>query len=150
MTTLTLKTIDRTNWEDAVQLKVHDEQKRFVASNLYSIAQAQFLDRFTAKGIYLGETMIGFALYGIDEDDDNYWIYRLMIDGQYQGNAHGYEALRMIVKEMEQGNTDGRPCVMLSYEPENHGARHVYGKAGFKETEMASWGEQMARYDFVK
>ncbi len=45
------------------------EQQTFIASNLYSIAEVQFLDNFYAKGIYFDEKMIGFTMFGIDPDD---------------------------------------------------------------------------------
>ncbi|PYZ96710.1 spermidine acetyltransferase [Alteribacter lacisalsi] len=147
--TLHLKRIDGSNWEEAIQLKVREDQKSFVASNLYSIAQVQFLEDFEAKGIYKEDTMIGFALYGIDKDDSHYWIYRLMIDQNHQGKGSGTEALRLIINDIEHQNTEGRPCIMIGYEPDNNGARHVYKKAGFAETEMASWGEQLAKYDLT-
>ena len=31
--------------------------------------------------------MIGFTMFGIDPDDKNYWIYRLMIDEEFQGKV---------------------------------------------------------------
>jgi diamine N-acetyltransferase len=43
---LTLKPITKDNWEEAIELKVKEEQKLFMASNLYSIAEVQFLDQF--------------------------------------------------------------------------------------------------------
>ncbi len=43
---LILKPIIKGNWEEAIQLKVKEEQKPFMASNLYSIAEVQFLDQF--------------------------------------------------------------------------------------------------------
>ncbi|MFT9598873.1 MAG: GNAT family N-acetyltransferase, partial [Mesobacillus sp.] len=70
---LTLKPITKHNWEEAIQLKVKEDQKHFMASNLYSIAEVQFLDQFKTSGIFEGEQMVGFAMYGIDPDDNNYW-----------------------------------------------------------------------------
>jgi diamine N-acetyltransferase len=77
MNHLSLRPIDKQNWETAIELSVKEEQKAFVASNLYSIAEVQFLEDFFVKGVYLDDKMIGFTMYGIDPDDHNYWIYRL-------------------------------------------------------------------------
>lgn len=63
-----LNPIDKINWEEAIRLSVKEEQQTFIASNLYSIAEVQFLDNFYAKGIYLDEKMIGFTMFGIDSD----------------------------------------------------------------------------------
>jgi diamine N-acetyltransferase len=145
---LTLKPITKFNWEDAIQLRVHQEQETFIASNLYSIAQVQFLENFLAMGIYLDEIMIGFTLFGIDSDDGNYWIYRLMIDSKYQGHGYGSEAVLKVIEEIRKQNSHSIPCIMIGYHQDNEGARQTYKKAGFCETEIAPWGEQLAKYDF--
>jgi len=31
--------------------------------------------------------MVGFTMFGLDEDDHNYWIYRLMVDKRFQGSS---------------------------------------------------------------
>lgn len=144
---LTLKPITKDNWEDAIQLKVKEEQKNFVASNLYSIAEVQFLDQFTACGIYAGNQMVGFAMYGIDSEDKNYWIYRLMIDERHQGKGYGSAAVKLVIEEIKSMNTIGIPLIMIGYDKENEGARAAYKKAGFIETEIALWGEQLAAYN---
>ncbi|RKI20645.1 GNAT family N-acetyltransferase, partial [Bacillus thuringiensis] len=66
MNKIYLKAIDKSNWEEAITLSVTEEQQTFIASNLYSIAEVQFLDNFYANGIYLDEKMIGFTMFGID------------------------------------------------------------------------------------
>ena len=144
---LILKPITKHNWEEAIQLKVKEEQKNFVASNLYSIAEVQFLDQFTASGIYAGEQIVGFAMYGIDPDDNNYWIYRLMIDELHQGKGYGTAAVLLVVEEIKRKNTNGIPTIMIGYNQDNEGARAAYKKAGFMETEIAPWGEQLAAYN---
>ncbi|WP_423410144.1 GNAT family N-acetyltransferase [Heyndrickxia sp. MSNUG] len=144
---VTLKPITKENWEEAIDLTVKEEQKHFIASNLYSIAEVQFLGDFKASGIYYDEKMIGFAMYGIDPDDNNFWIYRLMIDQAYQGNGFGAAAVKLIVEEIKSNNSAYIPFIMIGYHPENEGARYAYKKAGFVETERAPWGEQLAAYN---
>ncbi|MFE7061004.1 GNAT family N-acetyltransferase [Sutcliffiella sp. NPDC057660] len=148
--TIILRKIDETNWKEAIQLKVSEDQEEYVASNLYSIAQFQFLKDFKAMGVYMDEQMVGFAMYGIDSDDGNYWIYRLMVDKKYQGRGVGKQAIGKILEDINANNTGGIPCVILGFHPENKVAKHVYEKAGFVETEMASWGEQLARLELNK
>ncbi|MBP3953525.1 GNAT family N-acetyltransferase [Bacillus suaedae] len=144
MKNLTLKSIDKNNWEEAINLSVREDQQRFIASNLYSIAEVQFLDSFYAKGIFLDDRIIGFTMYGIDSDDHNYWIYRLMIDQKYQGTGLGVHAVKRIVDEIRGMNNQQIPLIMIGYHPENLAAKFVYKKAGFVEGELASWGEQLA------
>jgi GNAT superfamily N-acetyltransferase len=105
--TINLRKIDETNWKEAIQLKVSEDQEEYVASNLYSIAQFQFLKDFRAMGLYMDEQMVGFAMYGIDSDDGNYWIYRLMIDKKYQGRGVGKQAIGKILEDIKANNTGG-------------------------------------------
>lgn len=141
-----LKPIDQSNWEEAIRLSVKEEQQTFIASNLYSIAEVQFLDNFYANGIYFDEKMIGFTMFGIDPDDNNYWIYRLMIDEKFQGQGIGKQAIHLVIDEIRRNNNANISIIMIGYDPENLTAKFVYKKAGFIETELSSWGEQLAKY----
>lgn len=141
-----LKPIDKNNWEEAIRLSVKEEQQTFIASNLYSIAEVQFLDHFYAKGIYLDNEMTGFTMFGIDPDDNNYWIYRLMIDEKFQGRGIGEQVIYLVIEEIRRNNDANITFIMIGYDPENLTAKFVYQKAGFIETELSSWGEQLAKY----
>ncbi|HFJ9274710.1 GNAT family N-acetyltransferase [Bacillus cereus] len=147
MNKIYLKAIDKSNWEEAIKLAVTEEQQTFIASNLYSIAEVQFLDNFYANGIYLDEKMIGFTMFGIDPDDNNYWIYRLMIDEKFQGQGIGKQAIHLVIDEIRRKNNNANiSIIMIGYAPENLTAKFVHKKAGFIETELSSWGEQLAKY----
>lgn len=143
---ISLKTIDKSNWEDAIQLSVNQEQQPFIASNLYSIAEVQFLANFYAKGIYLDNEIVGFTMYGIDGDDNNYWIYRLMVDKGFQGRGIGVHAIKLVIEEIRRINDNNIPLIMIGYHPENLAAKLAYQRAGFIETELSSWGEQLAKF----
>ena len=141
-----LKPIDKNNWKEVIKLDVKKEQRKFIAPNLYSIAEVQFLDEFYAKAIYLETKLIGFTMYGIDSDDNNYWIYRLMIDKKYQGKGIGLQAVNLIIEDIKNKNNRKIPLIMIGYNPKNFSAKIVYKKAGFIETELSSWGEQLAQF----
>ncbi|CAM4311787.1 spermidine acetyltransferase [Bacillus cereus] len=141
-----LKPIDKSNWKEAIRLSVKEKQQTFIASNLYSIAEVQFLDNFYVKGIYLDEKMIGFTMFGIDSDDNNYWIYRLMIDEKFQGKGIGKQAIYLVIDDIKRNNHTNISLIMIGYAPENLTAKFVYKKAGFIETELSPWGEQLAKY----
>lgn len=138
------KEITKDNWEECIDLKVHEDQRRFIASNLYSIAQVQFLHKFEAMAIYVDDTMVGFTLFGLDEDDNNYWIYRIMTDEKYQGKGYGPKALQEIIHCLSV-KADCKEIV-LGYHPENIGAERMYLKAGFQASGIAPWGEKLVRF----
>lgn len=142
-----LRGITKDNWEACTALRPADEQQRFVAPNVYSIAEAQFLDGFHSMAVYLDQMIIGYTLYGLDSDDHNYWIYRLMIDQQHQGQGYGLAAVQQVLERIS--NTEDRTdLVRIGYHPENERAKNLYSKAGFVEDGIAPWGELLASYTF--
>lgn len=146
---LHLETITKDNWIKAISLRVREDQEKFVASNAVSLAQLNFLNDFHAKGIYLGEEMIGFALYGMDEDDHEYWIYRMMIDQKHQGKGYGKEAIKLVIDDIKMIKEDRHKTITLSYEPTNEHAKRVYEKVGFKEIDgLMISDEQVSRFTF--
>jgi ribosomal protein S18 acetylase RimI-like enzyme len=46
--------------------------------------------------------MVGFVMYGIDADDDNYWIYRLMIDARHQRKGYGRAAMTELLRRLQE------------------------------------------------
>ncbi|MEH7387274.1 GNAT family N-acetyltransferase [Bacillus sp. JJ1521] len=149
MKMLYLKMITKENWQDAISLRVREDQVKFVASNAISLAQLNFLENFQAKAIYLGDEMIGFTLYGIDEDDHEYWIYRMMIDQKHQGKGYGKQAIKLVIDDIRNIKKDHHQTITLSYEPTNEHAKRVYEKIGFQEIDgLLIGGEQVSRYTF--
>lgn len=142
-----LMEVNQGNWEKCIQLKPKREQKTFIASNLYSIAESKFLPDFMIRAIYDDEIVVGFAMYGKDPDDGNYWIYRLMIDERFQGCGYGKEALLLIIQDIKS-MPDRTDVILLGCNPDNDGARVFFSKAGFKEVGLAPWGEMLAKYNF--
>lgn len=133
-----LQPVDKDNWTECIKLKAKPEQDKFIASNLYSIAQFQFLEHFEAMAIYDDQIMVGFTLYGLDSDDGNFWIYRFMIDGSHQRKGYGRQALQLIIEEI-RSKPDRTDVLMLSFDPKNEQARQLYVKAGFEEIGVMPW-----------
>lgn len=143
---LHLEPISNDNWVKAISLNVRQDQKTFVASNIFSLAQLNFLDNFYAKGIFHDDEMVGFTLYGIDDEDQQYWMYRLMIDEKHQSKGYGTQAVRLVIEDVRRMKDPGHKTLTLSYEPENTYARDIYKRLGFEEIDgMIIEGEQIAR-----
>ena len=67
---LSIRLVTKDNWRALTKLQVREDQKHFVASNVHSIAEAQFGDDFDGYhwdlhpfGIYDGDTPVGFLMY---------------------------------------------------------------------------------------
>ena len=150
---LSVRQVTKDNWNELVRLKVREDQKNFVASNVYSIAESQFgYDEKDGKGhwdfypfgIYDDETPVGFLMYGINYDypETQGLIVRLMVDENHQGKGYGKFAMQ---KVLEIFRADVRiQNAIITYAPENDGARKLYANIGFVENGEVLDGETVA------
>jgi diamine N-acetyltransferase len=133
------------NWETAASLEVDDHQRKFIRSNVWSIAESLYHPELRAMGIYRGGTMVGFLMYGSAAQDGRAWLFRIMIDKKYQGQGLGKEALQRVIRRMrDEGYTE----VNIGWDPANEIAERLYLSQGFEPTGMAEWGEKTARLLF--
>ena len=152
-----LRKLDWDNWEECMGLNVTDEQKNFVASNIYSIAQSYMHQTNDdtppfSYAIYNDDVMVGYTLYffsAADEDnpddEDCYYICRLMIDQRYQGKGYGKQAMQKILEHIKTFPHGKANIVVLSYEPENTVAKKLYESFGFAETGEVEDGELVSK-----
>lgn len=134
-----LRPVTADNWKELIKLKVHDDQTHFVASNLYSIAEAQFgfeeeghWDLFPF-GAYADGEPVGFAMYGLNLNHSRFqaFIIRLMVDQRFQGKGYGREIMKLILSQFKENEKITN--IGISYEPENEAARKLYASLGFVE-----------------
>lgn len=144
---VTLREITRDTLWDVLGLKVKPQQENFVAPNAVSLAEALFDDKAWYRGIYAGETPVGFVMLFDDETQPKYYLWRYMIDGRYQGMGFGREALLQVIDYVR-----GRPRateLLLSYVPEEGGPEHFYAALGFVNTGEVHDGENVMRLDLT-
>jgi diamine N-acetyltransferase len=142
---VSLREITPKNFKDCIDLKVADDQINFVASNVKSIAQAKIYPAANPFAVYAEDEMVGFVMYGFDEDDDHYYLGRLMIDEKYQGKGYGKAATLEVIERLKQVG-DCRE-IFLSFVPENTGAEKLYSSVGFKRTgKISESGEVVMRF----
>ncbi|MDP5276729.1 GNAT family N-acetyltransferase [Chengkuizengella axinellae] len=127
-----LKEINKENWEECVNLDVHEKQNGFVPSNAYSIAQSKFEKNMHMFGIYNDNSIIGFTAYILDDDGDMN-LARFMIDKKEQGKGYGKSALQKVI-ELIKTNFDNKE-IWISIHPKNSTAIHLYNSVGFNVTE---------------
>ncbi len=136
------------NWEDVIFLTTNEtitvkgsrepyEAKgmpslceAFVASNALSIVQSVYEDGWVIKAIEHEGELIGFTMFGWNEEEEFYELCRIMIDFHFQNKGYGTQAIKMILDEMK--SRFGCREVYLSTDPENAVGKHVYEKVGFK------------------
>ena len=101
---LELRIIDDTNKAAVELLEVSESQKQYIASNKRSLETAgkeEYREiarpfAINAEGQIIGFTMFAFELTSSDPND-RYWLWRFMIDRNFQGKGYGSAALEKII-----------------------------------------------------
>src|SRR6056297_506853 len=127
--TISLREITMKNFHECITLSLTEEQTHFVASNMYSLAEAKADNVSCPFAIYADEQMVGFIMYWFDEANETLWIDRLMVDKRFQGNGYGKQAMKMVVDEYM--NHDKCRILRTSFVPQNSGAKKAYESLGF-------------------
>lgn len=130
---VSLQEITRETVRTIIALNVKPEQRRFVAPNAVSIAQAYF-DREVAwfRAIYAGETPVGFLMLYDNPDESEYFLWRFMIDARFQGFGYGWRALELLVDYVR--TRPGAESLGVSCVPEDGGPGPFYERFGFQYT----------------
>ena len=141
--------VDTHNFDALIDLTPDEAGKNYVASNIYSLAEAyanHAAGRFAQPfGIYGGETPVGFLMIGydiVDEDDDpekqyflrnSYLLWRLMVDEKYLHKGYGRAAMQLALDYIRTFPAGPAKYCWISYEPENIRAKTLYRSLGFVE-----------------
>lgn len=142
---LIFKEITAENWEECIQLKVANEQENFVASNAYSLVQAQYVEGLYPLAIYDDQRMVGFLMYEKDDAAKNMGMCRLMIDTKYQKQGYGRCAVIKLLEYVKERY--GSTPFYTSFEPDNIVAEKLYESLGFKKTGEILEGEIVLKID---
>lgn len=141
---ITLKPITKDNWRDVcVKLSLEEEQKNFVAPNWYSVLEGIFNENFVSRAVYAGEELVGYTLYGLDAETNQWWIIRLMTDKNHQHKGYGRATMLALIETIRA--QPGCDAIYISFEPENDVARKLYASLQFEDTGKIEHGEVVYR-----
>ena len=124
-----LEKVTKENYWEVVNLSVSPSQEDYVVSNAISIGQSKVQDECIPVAIYKENLLIGFAMYCIDTDDDQYWIYRIMIDQKYQSKGFGKEAFGILLQKIKADKT--KNVIYLGVHRKSEVAVCLYESYGF-------------------
>ncbi len=141
---ITLREITPENFEECINLKVSESQKAFVAPNVNSIAQSKLYPTYNTFAVYSDDEMVGFVMFGWDEDDKQFFLGRLMIDEKHQGKGFGKAATLEVIERLKE-NPDCK-AIYLSFVPENTSAEKLYERVGFERTGDLNGSEIVMRF----
>lgn len=130
------------NWYECCELEVSTEQKKYMEPNAISIAQSKFEPTLKPYAIYVEDKIVGFLMYNsVQEELGGYWVYRIMVDGEYQGKGIGKAATKLMISEMAKLPNPQK--IVVGYHPENLGAHNLYSSLGFIDN-GDRFGKEMA------
>ncbi|MEJ8553921.1 GNAT family N-acetyltransferase [Tepidibacter sp. Z1-5] len=128
------KKIDRTNYNECIELSLNEEQKKFVAPNMFSLVQAAYEPDLYPLGIYNDNKMVGFILYDFDVELNGWSMSRFMVDVKYQNQGIGKMALQKFVEFFI--NKYGHIQLYTSASIDNQVVIALYEKLGFEKKEV--------------
>lgn len=143
---LVFKDITVDNFWDVIELSVAKEQVDFVTSNAVSIAQSKVQPECIPLAVYDDEILLGFVMYCIDQDDGEYWIYRMMLDEKYQSKGYGKFTLQKLLEIIKLDKT--RSKVFLGVHKESSYAVKLYESFGFHFNGQVFGSEHIMRLDY--
>jgi diamine N-acetyltransferase len=112
-------------------------QRRMVADNVRSIAEAHFSTSVWMRAIYADDTPIGFIMThtGSDYEDGidcpGVFLWRFMIAGPFQGKGYGRRALEKLIQHLK---AMGIPVLYTSCRQDEGSPEGFYLKLGFVPT----------------
>ncbi|GAB3071298.1 GNAT family N-acetyltransferase [Salinicoccus sesuvii] len=124
--------IDENNFYEVVALELKEDQRKFVAPNVRSIAECYLYrndnDVFP-YAIQDGEKVVGFILIDLDEDAHEFMIWRMMIDKKYQHLGYGRATVEMA---LEMAKKEGKYDTFIAdYVKGNDIMGHMLESLGF-------------------
>ena len=142
---ISLRPVTVDNFDLISELPLLPQQREYLASNDYSIAQASFHPAILhTRAVYGDEEVIGFLMFVSPDADDppgHYQIWRFMIDHRRQGQGHGRAALALALADI-RARPDAR-SIEICYKPGNANAQQFYASMGFVEKGLDTDGCDM-------
>jgi diamine N-acetyltransferase len=140
---VTLREVTAETFTDVIDLSVSEAQKRFVAPNVYSLAQAYVNPEAWVRAIYAGEMPVGFLMLADEPEEPEYFLWRFMIDERYQGRGYGRQAIELLVDHVRA--RPGATELLVSFEQGEGGPEPFYRRLSFEPTGEIVDGEMVAK-----
>lgn len=129
---VSLREVTKETVRGICNLKVRDNQNKFVAPNAVSIAQAYFFDTAWFRAIYADDTPVGFIMLEKNTEKPEYFLWRMMIDARYQGEGFGREAMLLLIDHVR--SLPNAAELITSCVPGEGSPEGFYSKLGFRRT----------------
>src|SRR3989339_27044 len=146
-----LKEITKDNLFDVIKLSetLDDKQKRCVAHNAVSIAEAYVKPQAWPRAIYNDDQLVGFVMLALHDDDikdsdqPSYLLWRFMIAKPFQHLGYGRKVLDLLV---EKTKSDHQKYLYTSCMVEDEMPYQFYISYGFEDTYEKDGDEEILKF----
>jgi diamine N-acetyltransferase len=148
-----LREINAETLSAVLDLKVTDIQKKFVASNAESLAEALFEPQAWYRAIYCSDVVVGFVMLADESqlipppEKPNVWLWRFMIYSKHQKKGIGRIALQQVIAHVR--NKGIFDALQLSYSLGPECPEDFYLSLGFRHTGRLNDGEVVLELPLV-
>jgi diamine N-acetyltransferase len=97
MAVVTLREITAATVRTICALETTEEQRRFVAPNALSIAQAHFDPRAIFRAIYADDLPVGFVMWKPADELGGAYLWRFMVDRHHQQKGYATQAIALLI-----------------------------------------------------
>ncbi len=138
--TIYLTEVNDSNWRECSGLQLAEEEKKYISSNVYAIAEWKFETESIFRAIYSDTELVGMLAYYLHDGEYGYfyWLYHLMIERKFQRKGYGESSVKLVVEEMYQL---GAKEIRIMYMPGNIRAQNLYKKLGFEQVGTLDGGD---------
>jgi diamine N-acetyltransferase len=140
---VTLRDITTENFIERIRLGVAEDQKGFVATNAFSLAEAKADGVSHPPAVFADGRMVGFIMFDFEPEEARGYISRRMVDARFQGNGYGRAAMAQAIDRFK-GNPECRE-IQTSFAPASAIAETLYLSLGFEHTGETVDGETVVR-----
>jgi len=141
---VSLREIDLSSVRTVCALSVREDQRRFVAPNAISMAEAAVSDVAWFRAVNAGDEPVGFVMLDVGKDGQPPFLWRFMIDAAHQRRGLGRRALGLLVDHVRSTFPAARELLTSVVEGEG-GPKPFYLGAGFEDTGRREDGETVLR-----
>lgn len=148
---LLLEVIDASNWREALDVRVRDDQLAFVADH-QPVALVILAKCFVAPSGRRWEPLlvrdgpgVAVGVFAVEHGADGCELRNFAIDARRQGEGLGTAAAKAVIQRALQPESDCEELVVSAH-PENHAAHNAYTSAGFARTDEIRNGEPVFRF----
>ncbi|WP_080874528.1 GNAT family N-acetyltransferase [Oceanobacillus timonensis] len=128
-----IKEVNKENWREIAVLEAAENQKAFIESVPFCLAESFIEALTTSLGLYADNKPVGYAMVGFYvAEKKSIWFDRFMIDYRYQGQGYANQFIPLIEAYIH-ARYDVQ-VIRLSFVPGNHLAEQLYKKHGFVRT----------------